>query len=108
MTSEIFRLQSGTFLPKCSKFHVDFSNPIKIAEKVFDFQGYSVPTSSRKIFQLRPEYMWSSINLRKHCPNISDLNKTDVSVPDISDNNGKLEENLGPARFSSVFEPLTR
>ena len=52
--------------------------------------------------------MWSSINLRKHCPNISDLNKTDVSVPDISDNNGKLEENLGPARFSSVFEPLTR
>ena len=57
-----------------------------MSEKVFDFQGYSV-----KISQLRSEYMWSPVNLRKHCAKISDLNKSDVSVLDISDINAKLE-----------------
>ena len=62
-----------------------------MSEKVFDFQGYSVTTSWGKISQLRSEYMWSPVNLRKHSPKISDLNKSDVSVLDISDINAKLE-----------------
>ena len=59
ITSEIFKLWSWTFFPKCSKFHVDFWNPIKIPEKVFDFQGYSVTSFCGKISSLRSEYFWS-------------------------------------------------
>ena len=35
--------------------------------------------------------MWSLVNLLKRGPKISDLNKRDVSVLDISDINAKLE-----------------
>ena len=35
--------------------------------------------------------MWSAVNLRKHSPKISDLNKRDVSVLDIYDINAKPE-----------------
>ena len=35
--------------------------------------------------------MWSFINVRKDGPKISDLNKTGVSEPNISEINAKLE-----------------
>ena len=52
--------------------------------------------------------MGSPIDPRKHSATITDLNKADVSVIDISDSNGKLEENVRPAHLSTVFDRLTR
>ena len=106
--SEIFQLWSSSFFSKCSKFDVYLKNGIKIAENVFGFWHNFVQTSCGKISLMRWEYMWSPVKLLKHRPNISDLNKTDVSVLDISHIKAKHEQNFRPAHFSSVLHPWTR
>ena len=105
-TSEIFKLWSSSFSSKCSKFHVDLKNAIKITENVFCFWHNCMLTSWWKISLLRQEYMLSTVNLLKHSPKISNLTKRDLSELDLSDINGKLAKKHWCPTFQQCFGPV--
>ena len=56
---------------KCSKFHVDFENVIKLAEDVDGFEDNSLSTCFWSFCQLWQEYMWSAFNVLEKGPKIS-------------------------------------
>ena len=68
---------------KFSKFDVDFQNAIKLGEDVDGFKDNYVWTGCRS-------FIWSSVNVVKKCPKISDPTKRHDTQLDCFDINGTL------------------
>ena len=69
---------------------VDFGKAIKNPEKVFCFKDNGVWTSCVKVFILRPEYVYSAVNVLTNSPNILDLTKADFFQLNFSQTHGKI------------------
>ena len=83
-------LEDSPFFWKCSPFHVDFRKAIKNLEKVFCFKDNDVWTGCVKVCILRPEYMYSTVNVLTNSPNILDLTKAEFSQLNLSQIHGKI------------------
>ena len=79
-----------SFFSKCSKFHVDFKNAIKILQNVFGSEENCVRTCCGNFSQLWQEYMWSTASVLKDDPNISDMTKRHDTQLTLFDINGKI------------------
>ena len=63
---------------------------MKNTEKVFYFKDNGVWTCCVKVCILRPEYMYSAVNVLTNSPNILDLTKTDFLQLNLSQIHGKI------------------
>ena len=78
ISSKVFERSSWSFFSKCSKFHVDFKNAMKIPKVLFGFQDNCVWTGFWNLFQLWGEYMWSTVNVLTKSLYVLDLIQGDV------------------------------
>ena len=63
---------------------------MKNSEKVFCFKDNGVWTFCVKVFILRPEYVYSAVNVLTNSPNILDVTKADFSKLNLSQILGKI------------------
>ena len=63
---------------------------MKNQEKVFCFKDNGVWTCRFKVFILRPEYVYSAVNVLTNSPNILDLTKADFFQLNSSQIHGKI------------------
>ena len=63
---------------------------MKNPEKVFSFKDNGGWTCLVKASILRPEYMYSAVNVLTNSPNISDLTKADFFQLNLSEIHGKI------------------
>ena len=63
---------------------------MKNPEEVFYFKDNGVWTCCVKVCILRPEYMYSAVNVLTNSPNILDQNKTDFFQLNLSQIHGKI------------------
>ena len=63
---------------------------MKNLEKVFCFKDKGVWTCCVKVCILRPEYMYSAVNVLTNSPNILDQIKTDFFQLNLSQIHGKI------------------
>ena len=63
---------------------------MKNPEKVFYFKDNGVWTCCVKVCILRPEYMYSAVNMLTNSPNILDLTKKDFFQLNLSLIHGKI------------------
>ena len=65
---------------------------MKSPENVFSFKDNDVWTCCAKVCILRPEYVYSPVNVLTNSPNISDLTKADFFQLNLSETHGKMEK----------------
>ena len=63
---------------------------MKNPEKVFCFKDNGVWTCCVNVFILRPEYVYSAVNVLTNSPNILDLNKADFFQLNLTQIHGKI------------------
>ena len=63
---------------------------MKNPEKVFCFKDNDVWTCCVKVCILRPEYMYSAVNVLTNSPNILDLTKADFFQLNLSQIHGRI------------------
>ena len=63
---------------------------MKNPEKVFYLNDNGVWTCCVKVFILRPEYVYSAVNVLTNSPNISDMTKADFFQLNLSQVHGKI------------------
>ena len=63
---------------------------MKNLEKVFCFKDNGVWTCRVKVCILRPEYVYSAVNVLTNSPNILDLTNEDFSQLNLSQIHGKI------------------
>ena len=63
---------------------------MKNQEKVFCFKDNGAWTCCVKVCILRPEYMYSAVNVLTNSPNILDLTKADFFQLNVSQIHGKI------------------
>ena len=59
-------------------------------EKVLCFKDNGIWTCWMKVFILRPEYMYSAVNVLTNSPNILDLTKADFLQLNLAQIHGKI------------------
>ena len=107
ITPEILKVSRGSFSWKCSKSYVDFKNALITSVNAFGFEDKSVGPCCMNFCLLWQEHMWSSVNVLKGGPNVSDATKRHDTQLTLFDINGKLAYNFCCAELSSVYDPLT-
>ena len=65
---------------------------MKNPENVFFFKDNGVWTCCVKVCILRPEYVYSAVNVLTNSPNISDLTKADFFQLYLPQTHGKMEK----------------
>ena len=65
---------------------------MKNPENVFSFKDNRVWTCCVNVCILRPEYVYSEVNVLTNSPNISDLTKADSFQLNLSQTHGKMEK----------------
>ena len=65
---------------------------MKNPENVFSFKDNGVWTCCVKVCILRPEYVYSAVNVLTNSPNISDLTKAHFFQLNLSQTHGKMEK----------------
>ena len=63
---------------------------MKNPEKVFSFKDNGVWTCLVKVSILRPQYMYSAVNVLTNSPNILDLTEADFFQLNLSEIHGKI------------------
>ena len=78
------------FLAKCSKFDLDFKNPVKNLQKLFYFRDNCIWIGIAKLPLSRTGYFWSAGSVLTSSPKIGHVRNRDFSQPNCLGSDQKI------------------